>query len=237
MDFDKLYSQFQDPICNLNCGDYCAPYNNRGIPFCCDLTHAVPAAYKEEWEYLQARTILWHEWQAKSDRERENMQEITPPGQILLACLGYDQCQREYRTITCRAFPFFPYITLDGDFIGLSYYWQYEDQCWVISHLRQVTKAYISQYVNTFDKIFAEMPDEKITFRYFSIIMRRSFGRKHRSIPLLHRNGKVYKISPKNGRMRLISVDKLPKHGPYQIANQLPFKEELFSTNKNIPEF
>jgi hypothetical protein len=71
------------------------------------------------------------------------------------------------------------------------------------------------------------MPAEKTAFRHHCVIMRRIFGRKKRAITVLHRNGNIYKISPRSGRMRRIEPDKLPKYGPYKIASRLPYPDEL----------
>ena len=57
--------------------------------------------------------------------------------------------------------------------------------------------------------------------------MRRVFGRQKRAIPLLHRNGKVYKVTPRNGRMRRVDVSRLPKFGPYRVAAEMPFADEV----------
>ena len=56
--------------------------------------------------------------------------------------------------------------------------------------------------------------------------MRRHFSRKKRAIPLLHRHGKYYKITPRNGRMRRISPESFPKFGLYRIADRMPFADE-----------
>ena len=227
IDFAELYREFHSPVTEFDCGDRCAPYNERGVPFCCDINHAVPAAYQDEWTYLRCNTNLWRPWQSDDTALMEALNQQTPPGQVLISCLGHLLCQREYRSITCRSFPFFPYITLSGEFIGLSYYWQYEDRCWVISHLEMVSEKYLSEFVKVFDFIFEQMPEELATYRHFGIIMRRVFGRKHRSIPLLHRNGMAYKVSPRTGQMRRCTPNKFSQFGPYQIAAELPFPDEL----------
>ena len=227
MNFEEIYAGFHAPIAEFDCGDRCAPYNEWGVPFCCDTRHAVPAAYQQEWEYLQANTDLWHPWQGADRYQRESLQAETPDGQVLIACQGYEHCQREFRSITCRAFPFFPYVTRQGDFIGLSYYWEYEDRCWVISNLRVVTRTYLQEFVSTFEIIFRQKPDDLENFRYHSSLMRRIFSRKRRAIPLLHRNGYAYKVTPRNGRMRRIDIARLPRFGPYQIAAELPFPDEI----------
>jgi hypothetical protein len=145
---------------------------------------------------------------------------------VLIECQGHTRCQRDYRAITCRAFPFFPYLTREGQFIGLSYYWEYEDRCWVISHLQAVTALYVAQFIAAFDELFAIFPEEVESFRQQGIRMRRVFGRRGRALPLLHRNGYAYKITPRNGRLRRVDPSIFPLHGPYLVASRLPFPGE-----------
>ncbi|MGE5225224.1 MAG: hypothetical protein ACM3PY_22525, partial [Omnitrophica WOR_2 bacterium] len=168
-----------------------------------------------------------HTWKGESPVETSRLQNQTPPGQVLIACQGHTLCQRSFRSITCRSFPFFPYVTNGSEFLGLSYYWDYEDRCWVISNLNQVTSEYRHEFIAAYDLLFENMPQEKETFRYHSGMMRRIFGRKHRAIPLLHRNGKAYKITPHNGRMRRVPIEAFPKFGPYQISAILKFEDEF----------
>jgi hypothetical protein len=225
-DFIELYAGFQSPIARLNCGEKCAPYNERGVPFCCDTHHTVPTVYQEEWEFLQINTDLWHPLTSEQETHAEVLRAQLPDGQVLVACLGHTHCQRGYRSITCRSFPFFPYFSLAGEFLGLSYYWEFEDRCWVISHLDVVSPDYRAEFIQTFDSIFEKLPQERDNFRQHSIRMRQHFGRMHRAIPLLHRNGYDYKITPRNGRLRRIAIDRLPLFGPYRIAERLPFPDE-----------
>ncbi len=107
-----LYNSFDSPIARLDCGKKCAPHNPSGKPFCCDICHAVPAAYKSEWSYLKKNTNLWHKWRgdecsSTSPEEVAQLKNDTPKDMILLACLGPSQCQREFRALSCRQFPFF----------------------------------------------------------------------------------------------------------------------------------
>ena len=169
----------------------------------------------------------------KAIRRQKPMQlkALAPEGQVLIACQGYLLCQRGFRSITCRAFPFFPYITRQGQFIGLSVYWEYEERCWVINNLQVVSHEYREEFIHTFDDLFARLPEELEVFRQFSARMRRVFGRRHSAIPLLHRNGGYYKISPQDGRARKISPEKFRLYGPYKIAAGLPFPDEAGSGN------
>jgi hypothetical protein len=221
-----LYAGFNTPIAALDCGQRCSPYNERGVPFCCDTHHAVPAANQSEWHYLQANTGLWKLWEPDDPEAGESLCTKLPQGQVLIACLGHHFCQRSFRSFTCRAFPFFPYINRQGEFLGLSYYWEYENRCWVISNLSIVSKEYLEEFIRTFEAVFERQPEEKASFAHFSVVMRRVFGRAKRAIPLLHRSGKAYKITPRNGRMRQVPVEKLPRYGVYKIAAAMPFWDE-----------
>jgi hypothetical protein len=226
-DFAVLHSSFQSPIATLNCGEHCAPHNEYGVPFCCDTHHAIPMAYQAEWDYLKSNTDLWHLWQGKSSALENELSSQAPDGQVLIACKGHLYCQRDFRSLTCRSFPFFPYFTPQGEFIGLSYFWEYEDRCWVISNLQIVSPEFKAQFIAMYLSLFEQMPDVKDTFKAFSDLMRQNFSRRHRTIPLLHRNGNYYKISPGDSSMREVPARKLPKFGVYKIAAQLPFQDEV----------
>ena len=219
MNFDKLYHSLQAPISDLDCGQKCAPFNANGIPFCCDICQAIPAAYKSEWEYLQKRTDLWHLWKKEECQSTEDGQEQAiedlPDNMLLLACKGVQHCQRNYRAISCRQFPFFPYVSEDFRFIGLAYEWEFENQCWVISHLEQVSDAYRQEFVHTFDEIFNLWPEEMESYAIKSEEIRAEFfHRKHR-IPILHRNGKNYLLSPGSENLRMTTMSKFRKFSPY----------------------
>jgi hypothetical protein len=186
----------------------------------------VPSVYAAEWQYLESNTDLWHPWKPEAGGSSSRLRSLLPEGQVLVECLGHALCQRSFRSITCRSFPFFPYLSTEGEFLGLSYYWEFEDRCWVISHLEKVTPTYLEEFVRTYEKLFELFPDEIENFRYHSTRMRRLFERMKRAVPLLHRNGYLYKITPRNGRMRRIPPEKLPRFGPYQIGERLPFPDD-----------
>jgi hypothetical protein len=104
--FPAIYASFRSPIAEFDCGKKCAPYNENGVPFCCDTGHAVPTAYNEEWEYLRVNTVLWHLWEAEDNQETERLLSETPDGQVLIACLGHEHCQRGFRAFPAGHFPF-----------------------------------------------------------------------------------------------------------------------------------
>lgn len=214
-----LYNGFDAPIARLDCGLKCTPHNPGGKPFCCDICQAVPAAHTSEWSALQTRTQLWHVWRedecSTAPTNRAEMEDSLPDGMILLACLGPQVCEREYRLLSCRQFPFFPYVTSDYRFLGLSYDWLFENKCWVISNLAQVTPAYRTQFISTYDRLFALFQDEFESYALRSQEMREIFAKQRRRIPLLHRNGGYHLISPASEQARRINAESLPGFAPY----------------------
>jgi len=222
-DVRALYADFDTSISELDCGQMCAPHNPSGKPFCCDICHAVPAAYSSEWEALKDATELWHRYrgdECASPPDSEPARPVTdsdmPPGMIPLACLGPDRCERENRLLSCRQFPFFPYVTSDYRFLGLAYDWEFESVCWVLSNLGRVSEAYRQSFVRTFDRIFALFQDEFESYALRSEEIRLHFASKRRRIPLLHRDGGYRLISPRSERVRRVEVNQLQKFGVYR---------------------
>lgn len=220
-DVRDMYDDFSSSIASLDCGKKCASHNPSGKPFCCDTCHAVPAVYKSEWKYLEHNTNLWHEWRGDecgdlTAKEITSIRSSTPRDMVLLACLGPSQCQREFRSLSCRQFPFFPYVTSDYRFVGLAYEWEFESQCWVIGNLSRVKRKYREKFVQTYDWLFSMFQTEFENYAFHSEQLRAEFAKRKRRIPLLHRNGKTYLISPLNERMSLVSPEELPKFKPYR---------------------
>src|SRR6266498_2228211 len=217
----SIYDGFDSSIAAFDCGQKCAPHNPSGKPFCCDICHAVPAAYKSEWKYLKENTQLWHKWRGDecdntpADAATQ-LKSDTPKEMVLLACLGPSRCEREARALSCRQFPFFPYVTSDYRFIGLAYEWEFESKCWVISNLTEVTQKYRNEFVGTHDKLFALFQDQFENYAYHSEKLRTEFAWRKRRFPLLHRNGATYFVSPVSERLQRIDANRLPKFNPYK---------------------
>lgn len=222
-DIRALYNKFDSPIAKLDCGKKCAPHNPNGVPFCCDICHAVPAAYTSEWRTLRATTDLWHKYSrddcsaSDSSPAGEAIADMSPPpGMILLACLGADRCQRPNRILSCRAFPFFPYISSDHRFLGLVCEWEFESVCWVISNLSQVTDEYRAEFIHTFDFLLATFDEVFESYSIHSEKLRAHYGSRKRRFPILHRNGSAYLVSASSERMQRVAISQFPKHGFYK---------------------
>jgi hypothetical protein len=220
LDVRSLYDAFDTPVTDFDCGQKCAPHNPSGKPFCCDICHAVPVAYKQEWDYLKPRTELWHLWRGDECPDEQGdlaqMEGETPEHLLLLSCKGPAFCEREYRSSSCRQFPFFPYVSEDYRFIGLAYEWDFEDTCWVINHLESVTAKYRKEFVQFYDDMFSLWPDEFDSYAALSEDMREEFAKRKRRIPILHRNGGLYLLSPGSERLRRGEFSQLKKFGYYQ---------------------
>ena len=219
----ELYDGFDAPIAALDCGKKCAPYNPSGKPFCCDICHAVPAAYRSEWAYLKNNTGLWHAWRGDecgqgddARGERKKIGANLPRNMVLLACLGPNRCQRSFRALSCRQFPFFPYVTSDYRFLGLAYEWEFEPVCWVVSDLNRVTARFREEFIRTYDHLFALFQEEFDAYAVHSERMREHYRQVGRRFPLLHRNGATYLISSRSERIRRVEPGRLPRFGPYR---------------------
>ena len=220
LDFRKIYAKFNASVTSIDCGTMCAPHNPNGKPFCCDICEAVPAAYKIEWDYLKNNTDLWHIWRGDeceaAPEDPSGLRSTTVKHQTLVACLGPAHCQRDFRAVSCRQFPFFPYVTADYRFLGLTYEWHFERTCWVISHLNLVTSAFHAEFISFFDELFALWQDEFESYAVMSSQMRNHFIKSGRRIPLLHRNGGYYLLSPGSERIAKTDPEKFKKFGPYK---------------------
>jgi hypothetical protein len=225
-DFKRLYAAFDAPINSLDCGQKCAPYNQRGVPFCCDIDHTVPTAYQAEWRYLSAQTDLWRLLKDARPQTFAQLCAQIPSGSLPLVCLGHQHCQRDYRSLTCRSFPFTPYISADNDFLGLTYLWEYQDRCWVISNLWALTPRYRRQFIDVYEALFAHVPGEWESCAHHCEEMRRVFRKREAAIPVLGRDGQAYNLSPTSGALEAVEVHDFPKFGPYKVADEMPFPGE-----------
>ncbi len=220
----RLYDSFDSPLLSLDCGEKCRVHNPNNKPFCCDICHAIPAVYIQEWEYLPENTDLWHVWRGDEcpgdDTDPGKLRAETPDHMLLLACNGPAYCQREFRAISCRQFPFFPYITSELRFLGLAYDWEFEPTCWVISNLEQVSDDFRKEFVRTFDRLFSQWDEEFEGYIFRSEDMREYFAGQKRNIPILLRGGGYVLVDPISERTRRISPGELEKFGPYAAGSE-----------------
>lgn len=220
INFQQQYAAFNENICDFDCGQKCLEYNPSGKPFCCDICEAIPTAYDQEWNYLQKHTDLWHAWDqndcSKNKPNQKNIEKDLVDYQILIACKGPADCIRNFRAVSCRQFPFFPYITHDFRFLGMAYEWHFESKCWVINHLHLVRNEYRKQFIVFYDQLFSIWPDDMESYASLSDQMRIAFIERKKRIPILHRNGHSYLLSPKNEKLEKVDPNQYQKYGVYK---------------------
>jgi len=196
--YKRIYDVFTAPISQTyDCGKFCAPLNN-GSPVCCSTQHAVPIVTKAEWSVLKPRTEIWSKFKPYDAATRQIVKEL-PTDCKAVQCKGARFCERDNRTLACRAFPFFPYITKDREIIGVSVYWTFEDRCWVISNLQIADEQFVEQLLSAYEELFAQDQDEFDAFFAQSASMRRVFTRRNQIIPVLARKGECFKVLPRSG--------------------------------------
>ena len=185
-DIQSVYKGFSHPACSQDCGEHCRTQNPNDKPFCCDPTFAIPALYNTEYKQLEQLTDLWF--------SAENTVKIDslPDGMSLHRCQGPQLCQRGYRSISCRSFPFFPYITSDYEFLGLAVEWEFQEVCWLANHLLLVEQTFRDEFINTYDKLFVQYQDVFDNYHEHSIRCRNAHLSLGKKVKVLHRNGKNY---------------------------------------------
>ena len=165
--FHELYIDFALPLCEVDCGQKCGSYNDYGVPICCDIHQVIPSAFDLEWRYLKHNTDLWLPWSSAGSYDQKLDEELLD-GQVLLECKGYQECQRDFRTLTCRAFPFYPYLNSQGALLGLAYYPEFRFGCWIISNLEIVSLAYKQGFQRAFQRVFELYPDYRLNYIDYS---------------------------------------------------------------------
>jgi hypothetical protein len=198
--YRRIYRAFRAPVSRYDCGRKCAPLNG-GVPVCCDTEHALPIVDRHEWRLLDSRSDLWRLYlkrDAETRRERADMHRDCR----LIACKGAEHCERENRSLSCRAFPFFPYITAKDEFAGLAPFWTFADRCWLMNNLQVVDRGFVGEFVAAHELLFAADKQERAANREHSAAARRVFTRWNRLLPLIGRAGEYLAVEPRSHRIR-----------------------------------
>ncbi|HEC90525.1 MAG TPA: hypothetical protein ENI55_02545 [Alphaproteobacteria bacterium] len=212
--YRRIFDVFKAPVCEFDCGEKCAPLSG-GESLCCSTGVAIPVANKAEFKFLRSRSDLWHEFVPADAAGRKVADELADEC-MAMECKGVRHCERDNRSLACRAFPFFPYITREGTMLGLSYYWDFEDRCWLISNLERVTVTFVRQAMAAFLMLMADDQGEFDVYKDHSAVMRRVFSRWRQDIPVLTPDGNALSVKPRGAAVRRLTT--FYTHGPYQSA-------------------
>jgi hypothetical protein len=217
-DFATLYKGFTAAVSRFDCGRKCAPLNG-GEPVCCSTQNAVPVVHKVEFELLRSRTDLWSKFKPYDYATRQIVDDLTSDC-TAIHCKGARFCERDNRTIACRGFPFYPYITRDRQFIGVGTYWVFEDRCWMMSNLEIVDAKFVKEFMATYEALFEKDKSEFDTYVDFSASARRVFSRWKRKIALLDRKGDLMIVEPSSGEVRAGAKKDFPKAAPFRSERE-----------------
>jgi hypothetical protein len=212
--YRRIYRAFRTPVSRYDCGRKCAPLNG-GVPVCCDTEHALPIVDKHEWRFLSARSDLWRLYlkrDAETRRERKDMHRDCR----LIECKGAEHCERENRSLSCRAFPFFSYLTAEDEFVGLAPFWTFEDRCWLMNNLQVVDRGFVREFVAAHELLFAADKEERAASREQSAAARRVFTRWNRPLPLIGREGEYLAVEPRTHRIRPAHWREYFRHGAFR---------------------
>jgi len=86
----------------------------------------------------------------------------------------------------------------------------------VINHLHLVRNEYRKQFIDFYDQLFSIWPDDMESYASLSDQMRIAFIERKKRIPILHRNGHSYLLSPKNEKLEKVDPNKYQKYGVYK---------------------
>jgi len=225
--FKELYKIFSCPITDLDCGQKCGPYNEYGVPVCCDIKQVIPSAFQEEWTYLRDNCDLWSPWREADRKDQDELMNDLQEGQVLIQCLGYLECQRPFRSITCRAFPFFPYLDRSGEFIGLVYYREFREECWIISNLALVNQEFKLEFQMAYKRLFELYPDTRSNYLAYSAYMRETSASAEEDLVVLGFSGELFFIDPYTEKLVKGQYPELEAFGPFQVTKELTFPDEF----------
>ena len=213
-DYAKLFDKFTANISKYDCGKYCAALNG-GQPVCCTTEHAIPIVDKTEFTLLKSRTDLWFPYVVKDAQARKLLSDLHKTT-CAIECKGAAFCERENRTLACRTFPFYPYITRENEVVGMATYWTFEDRCWLMSNFQVVERKFIREFMEAFQYVFDRDELEWESMRNNSAHHRRQFSKQNRIIPLIGKEGGFFKVMPYSGEVRPAKIEEFKKIGPYR---------------------
>lgn len=221
--YKKIYAEFQAPVSRFDCGAKCAPLNG-GVPVCCDIEQAIPLADKHEVELLYKRSDLWRPFRANDAASKHELKDKHADCRAI-QCKGARFCERDNRSLACRAFPFFPYITAGDELVGLAPFWTYEDRCWVMSNLQIVDRRFAREFIAAHEALFAADPEERKANAEQSAAMRRVFSRWNRIIPLIGREGERLKVMPRSHAIRPAHWREYVRHETFRKEAPAPARK------------
>jgi len=182
IDWGSLYRGFSAAVTRIDCGALCAK-RNKAVPVCCNNRRHIPLLFRDELRWhIRHNGGMWRKRTARTKLDKKQAAECANYLEYCL-CIGAEKCRRAKRSLTCRFFPFEPYIAEDGVFVGITYMYRAAKDCPLIDNPDILpTKAYVRQSIKTWERIFKRYPAERELFYEVSRALERSQKRKRRGI-------------------------------------------------------
>ena len=172
-DIEEFYRLLDEEIADFDCGATCAPRNRNKIPYCCDISKAVPLMYHEEYDYVRRHTTMWRPYKPKNSPKSLDELEY----HVYLRCPGPERCDRRWRGIVCRTFPTYPYMDQHGRVTGLFFNTVLRDKCTLVGRPDLIRPAFICKHVIFYNLLFERHGGEK---EFHAALSRRTEARYRR---------------------------------------------------------
>ena len=182
INWSSIYKGFSASATKIDCGSLCAG-NNGGVPVCCSNNLHVPLLFSTELQWhIQNKNSMWKKRVSKTKLDKKQEAECSDH-LVYCHCDGARHCKRSKRSLTCRFFPFEPYISEGGVLIGITYMYRAKKDCPLIDNPDAgISKAYIRQAIKTWKLVFEQFPEEFDLYYENSRMLQRSFKRKQQTL-------------------------------------------------------
>ncbi len=185
------FTLLTEEVTPYDCGSLCAPYYG-GVPYCCVAEQAVPLIYKNEFNYLKKKTDLWFRWKPKSEEDKELL-DTARSDQVFCECKGVTQCDRRFRSITCRTFPLEPYYDKQNILVGLTFLEEFLKKdpdsgivkCPLTQKPKDIRQEFIDQHFTFWEKLLLRLPDEAETYMDSSKSIRKHYKKAGKKVQVL----------------------------------------------------
>lgn len=104
----------------------------------------------------------------------------------------------------------------------------------MMSNLEIVDRAFVEQFIATYEALFVKDPSEFKTYVDFSASARRVYSRWKREIPLLGRDGKLLIVEPSSGEIRPGKPKDFPKIKPFD--SEKSYKAAIKEEGGEVPK-
>jgi hypothetical protein len=181
IDWASLYKSFPASVAKHNCISLCKPTD--GIPVCCKNNRHVPLLLKDELRWHEKiKSGMWRERPIRTKLDKKQAEETLDYLKYCL-CPGVKLCKRSYRSLSCRFFPFEPYFSEEGDFVGITYMYRAGKDCPLVDNDSiKIRKAYVRQAIKAWELIFDAYPEDAQLYYDESRKLQRKFKKMRRTI-------------------------------------------------------